>query len=133
MNPLDACCLFSGEPASGLPHQRVNKQAAAHSNAPMNTPYGQLHSQAFQRFAPGQDVLIHTIDKSAIQIEQESRPTASFAQSMFRPVCRPRFLIGGFHRGNQRRQWFAGTFLSLNTILKGLFSPNRPTGQNLVR
>jgi len=124
MNPLDACCLFSGEPASGLPHQRVNKQAAAHSNAPMNTPYGQLHSQAFQRFAPGQDVLIHTIDKSAIQIEQESRPTASFAQSMFGPVCR--LLIGGFHRGNQRRQWFAETFLTLNTS-------NQPTGQNLVR
>ena len=46
---------------------------------------------------PRKDVLIHAIDKCAVQVEQEGWPTESLVQRILSPVPRTLLLIG-WHR-----------------------------------
>ncbi len=41
----------------------------------MNTPHRELESRSLQGLAPRKNVLIHAIDKGAVQIEKKGRPT----------------------------------------------------------
>ena len=57
---------------TGLPEQRVDEQPAAHPDAPMDAPDGELNSGALQRLAPREHVLVHAVDERAVEIEEKS-------------------------------------------------------------
>jgi hypothetical protein len=59
---------------ANLAKQRVNEEAAAPSNATMNAPHGELDAQAFQSFAPGQNVLVNAVDERPVEVKQKSWP-----------------------------------------------------------
>ena len=49
----------------------VDEKTAAHADPPVNAPYRKFQARVLQRFAPGEHVLIDTVDERAIQIEEE--------------------------------------------------------------
>src|SRR5207248_5836239 len=53
--------------------QRVDEQAAAHADAAVDAPHGELDPRALERLAPGEHVLVHAVDERAVEIEQEGR------------------------------------------------------------
>jgi hypothetical protein len=40
----------------------------------MNAPHGELDAQAFQSFAPGQNVLVNAVDERPVEVKQKSWP-----------------------------------------------------------
>jgi len=64
--------FFSGYSMSGFPQQRVNEQSSAHTDAAVNTLRGQMDTDTFQRFTPGQDMLVDAVHRGAIEIEQNA-------------------------------------------------------------
>jgi hypothetical protein len=69
---LEALRLLRAQLVPCLTKKCVNEQTSAHADAAVDAPYRQLDSACFERLAPGQDVLVDTVDQCAIQIEQES-------------------------------------------------------------
>src|ERR1700730_1896975 len=72
MKPAKLICFFLGDIAARLAQERVYKQAAAHTDAPVDSPNSEIDTQFFERFAPGKNVLVNTINQCAIKIEEES-------------------------------------------------------------
>jgi hypothetical protein len=54
-----------------LAQELVGEQASAHADFAMNAPEGQRNSLGFERFPPGEDVVIHAVDKCPVEIEDE--------------------------------------------------------------
>jgi hypothetical protein len=52
----------------------LERSAAAHSHATMDAPHRQLEPRSLQGLARRKNVLIHAIDKGAIQTEKKGRP-----------------------------------------------------------
>src|SRR5690348_15787583 len=71
MHLLDPPSLFRLQVATGLPEQRFDEKPAAHADAAMDAPHRELDAGALERFAPGEDVLIHAVDERAVEIEEE--------------------------------------------------------------
>jgi len=64
--------LFRLQLPSRLAEQGVDEQAAAHADATVDAPHGELDPHALERLAPGEHVLVHAVDQRAVQVEQES-------------------------------------------------------------
>src|SRR5205823_12891741 len=73
MDAADLRRLFRLQVASGLAEQRVHEQAAAHADAAVDAPHGELDAHALERLAPGEHVLVHAVDERAVEVEQERR------------------------------------------------------------
>jgi hypothetical protein len=56
---------------SGFAQEHSAEQAAAHADLAMDAPDRQLDPFRRQRLAPGQHVLIDTVDQCAVEVEQE--------------------------------------------------------------
>jgi hypothetical protein len=63
--------LVGGEAAASLPAERVDEQAAAHADAPVDPPHCQLDARRLEGLAPGQDVLVDAVHQRAVQVEHE--------------------------------------------------------------
>ena len=72
MGSLNALDFLSRYHPADFAQEGVNHQAPAHPDLPMDPPYRKFQSGYLHGFAPGQDMLIHTIDQRAVQIEQEA-------------------------------------------------------------
>ncbi len=59
------------ELAACLSCQGVDEQAAAHSDAAVDFPYRQLDAGRLQPRAPGNDMLVHTIDERPVEVEDD--------------------------------------------------------------
>jgi hypothetical protein len=55
--------VVAGNVAPGLAQQRIDEQAAAHSDAPVNPPDGERDAALFQRLAPGQYMPVNAVDQ----------------------------------------------------------------------
>ena len=55
----------------GLTAERVDEQPAAHADPAVDPPYRQLEAAGGQRLLPGDHMLIHRVDESAVQVEQQ--------------------------------------------------------------
>src|SRR5207249_6785057 len=51
--------------------QGVDEQAAAHADATVDAPHGELDPHALERLAPGEHVLVHAVDQRAVEIKKE--------------------------------------------------------------
>src|SRR6185369_14658303 len=56
---------------TGLAKQRIDEQAATHTNLSMNPPDCQSDATSLKRLPPGKYVLIHTVDQCPIQIKKK--------------------------------------------------------------
>src|SRR4029077_3455069 len=56
---------------SRLPGQGVDEQSAAHSDAAMDAPHGEVDPLLPQRLVPGEDVLVDTVDERAVEVKQD--------------------------------------------------------------
>src|SRR3989442_3390768 len=72
MHAPDLGRLLGLQLPAGLAEQGVDEQAAAHADAPVDTPHRELDADALERDAPGEHVLIHAVDQRAVEIKQES-------------------------------------------------------------
>jgi hypothetical protein len=63
--------LLWRRPLADLAAESPDQQAATHANAAMNAPHTQGHAQFFQSLTPCEDILVDTIHKSAIEIEEQ--------------------------------------------------------------
>ncbi len=61
-----SCYCVTGFAEDGIRHQ-----AAAHADATMDAPHGELDADAGHCFAPREDVLVDAVDERAIEIEEE--------------------------------------------------------------
>src|ERR1700754_3784309 len=68
--PFDA---FSAEFESSFTKKLVGEQATAHANLAMDAPDRQFDPLRIERLLPGKDMLIHAINKRAVEIKQEDR------------------------------------------------------------
>jgi hypothetical protein len=59
-----------------LARQRVDEQAAAHPDPPVDLPHGQVDADSLKRIAPGDDVLVDAVHQGSIEIEQKRRLAA---------------------------------------------------------
>ena len=66
---LQALRFVTGDVPASLPQQCVYEQAAAHANPPVDSPYRQADAAQFQRFPPGQHMLVNAIDQGAVKVE----------------------------------------------------------------
>src|SRR6202022_4213510 len=55
----------------GLAQQYVGKQTAAHADFAMNAPHRQRNAFLIQRRFPREHMLVHTVDESAVEIEEK--------------------------------------------------------------
>ncbi len=79
--------LLGSELPSRLAQQRVDQQARAHPDAPVDAPDGEVDAQPGERFTPGQHVLVHGVDQRAVEVEQHGRPGLDLVAH--RPRCYP--------------------------------------------
>ena len=56
---------------AGLARETLGEQAAAHADAPMDTPHRQLDATQLERFAPGERVLVDAVGERAVEVEQD--------------------------------------------------------------
>jgi hypothetical protein len=70
---LQSLDLFCADTLADFSEQGVDQKAAAHADAAMNAPHGQLDAIRLERLAPGEDMLVHAVDERAVQVEQEGR------------------------------------------------------------
>ena len=56
-----------------LAQELVGEQPSAHADFSMNSPKGQRNPLGFERFPPGEDVVIHAVDKCPVEIKDEDR------------------------------------------------------------
>src|SRR5690348_5256800 len=70
---LQARSLLGAQWPAGLAQERVGEQAAAHADPAVDAPDGQLNACGLQCLPPGEDVLIHAVYQSSIEIEKERR------------------------------------------------------------
>src|SRR5262249_7917720 len=70
---LNVCDFFRGHLTSRLPQQSVHQQAATHADSAMDTPHGNPNAPALKCLPPRQNVLVDTVDESAIEVEQKRR------------------------------------------------------------
>jgi hypothetical protein len=73
MQPQQAARLFGGHRVPRLPEDGIGHQPAAHANAAVDGPNGQLDAHRRHGFVPGQDVLIDAVHQGAVQVEEEGR------------------------------------------------------------
>src|SRR5579859_726603 len=73
MKSLQLLDLFGSYRLSCFSQQRIGEQSTAHPDAAMNAPHCQFDAAALQCLAPRQHVLINTVDKRTVQIEQHRR------------------------------------------------------------
>src|SRR5229473_447490 len=69
--------LLDRHAAPGLAQQRVQEQAAAHADAPVDAPDGELDPGALERVTPGEHVLVHAVHQRAVEIEEKRRAAQS--------------------------------------------------------
>src|SRR5579859_7006301 len=70
---LDGFNLLGRDVATDFAEKRVHEQATAHADPPVDAPDCQLDSVCLERFPPREDVLVNTIDKRAVEVEQKCR------------------------------------------------------------
>src|SRR5439155_1640201 len=68
---LDALLVLGRQAAAGFPRQPVEEQSAAHADAPVDAPDGQLDAPLLERLAPRQHMLVHAVHEGAVELEQE--------------------------------------------------------------
>src|SRR5690242_2077083 len=73
MGASDALALLTCHRLSGLAKERVHEQSAAHPDATVDAPDGELDAFALERFTPCEHVLVDAVDERAVEIEQERR------------------------------------------------------------
>ena len=56
---------------AALAQQDVRHQAAAHADLAVDAPDRERNAFAFERFLPGEHVLVDAVDERAVEIEQE--------------------------------------------------------------
>jgi len=66
--PVDA---LLADIESGFAQQHVGKEPAAHADLAVDAPHREVDALFIERVAPGQDVLVHTVHKRTVEIEQE--------------------------------------------------------------
>jgi hypothetical protein len=54
-----------------LAPQRGHEEPAAHADAPVDLPHGEVDAHRLERLAPRDHVLVHAVDQCAVEIEQE--------------------------------------------------------------
>ena len=73
MHPLNPFRIPLGNRLTGFTQQGVEHQATAHPDLAVNAPDREFDAGRLCRLAPGQDVLIDTVDERAVKIEEKSQ------------------------------------------------------------
>jgi hypothetical protein len=63
--------LLWRQPLADLAAESLDQRPATHANAAMNAPHTEGHAQFFQSLMPCEYMLVDTIHKSAIEIEEQ--------------------------------------------------------------
>jgi hypothetical protein len=71
VSSLKLLYLLWRQPLADLTAESLDQQAATHADAPMNAPHTEGHAQFFQSLMPCEEMLVDTIHKSAIEIEEQ--------------------------------------------------------------
>ncbi len=62
-----------GQGPAGLPQQRGHEEPAAHADAPVDAPHGQVDVDLGEGEPPRDDVLVDAVDQRPVEVEQERR------------------------------------------------------------
>lgn len=73
MHPLNPFRIPLGNRLTGFTQQGIEHQATAHPDLPVNAPDREFDAGRLCCLAPGQDVLIDTVDERAVKIEEKSQ------------------------------------------------------------
>ena len=74
MRLLELARLLGRQPAARLAHGRVDEQAAAHPDSPVDPPDRQIDARVRHHLLPAQDVLVNGIDQGPVEVEQQGGP-----------------------------------------------------------
>jgi hypothetical protein len=63
--------FIGSQGVAGLAQNSVDHKSAAHADAPVDSPHGQVDADRRHRFVPGEHVLVDAVHQRAVQVEQE--------------------------------------------------------------
>ena len=75
--------------AAGFADERAHEQAAAHTDAAVDTPDGERNARGLEHLLPREHVLIDAVQQRAVEVKQHSRTIGAKARSVRRHATDP--------------------------------------------